>query len=147
MAGFRSKRDDDESDSDEDEDDDDEEEDGECVLKGKSTSLAQFFRVARNLMAMMFKNNPNHNPNAPSASALIQGTAGGAPFAAASFKEQELFDEFSVEVQEIEEEFWRTVLDRDAHVQVNSQILILVSAQWGMKHDMRNRRGVISVPV
>ena len=67
-------------------------------------------------MAMMFKNNPNHNPNAPSASALIQGTAGSF---STSFKEQELFDDFSVEVQEIEEEFWRTVLDRDAHVQVS----------------------------
>ena len=41
-------------------------------------------------MAMMFKNNPNHNPNAPSASALIQGTAGSF---STSFKEQELFDE------------------------------------------------------
>ena len=29
---------------------------GECVLKGKSTSLSQFFRVARNLMSMVFKN-------------------------------------------------------------------------------------------
>jgi hypothetical protein len=35
---------------------DSEDESGECVLKGKSTSLSQFFRVARNLMSMVFKN-------------------------------------------------------------------------------------------
>ena len=33
-----------------------EDEAGECVLKGKSTSLSQFFRVARNLMSLVFKN-------------------------------------------------------------------------------------------
>ena len=32
-----------------------EDEDDECVLKGKSTSLSAFFRVARNMMSMIFK--------------------------------------------------------------------------------------------
>ena len=125
----RSKRDDTNEDSEdsEDEDEEEDEDDSECVLKGKSTSLAQFYRVARNLMAIWFKNNPNHNPNAPDPKALIQGAATlGGQFGLGmggqqntSMKEQELFDDFSVEVQEIEEEFWRMVLDRDAHVQVN----------------------------
>jgi protein Jumonji len=51
------------------------------VLKGKSTSLSQFFRVARNLMSMVFKN--------------------GEP-----------------EVGDVEEEYWKLVIDRDAHMQV-----------------------------
>ena len=77
---------------------------------------------------MMFKNNPNHNPNAPSREGLLQGSYN--PAMANSFKEQELFDDFSVEVQEIEEEFWRMVLDRDAHLQVSekkTKLLLFVS--------------------
>merc|ERR1719361_1755004 len=57
----------DEEDEDEDEDDD------ECTLKGKSTSLAAFFRVARNLMAFIFKN-PN-NPVGPNLGAGIGGAS------------------------------------------------------------------------
>ncbi len=59
---------------------------GECVLKGKSTSLSAFFRVARNLMSMVFKN--------------------GEP-----------------EVGDVEEEFWRLVLERDVHMQVRFKII------------------------
>ena len=42
-------------DSDEEEDELEEEEDDECVLKGKSTSLSAFFRVAKNWMTTVFK--------------------------------------------------------------------------------------------
>ena len=63
------------------------EESGECVLKGKSTSLSAFFRVARNLMSMVFKT--------------------GEP-----------------EVNDVEEEYWRLVLERDVHMQVGSYDLI-----------------------
>ena len=75
---LRSKNDDDDDDED-DEDDDDE--DFECVVKGKSTSLSQFYRVARNLVTMVFKQ-PEPDP------------------------------------REVEEEYWRLVIERDAHVQV-----------------------------
>ena len=42
-------------DSDEEEEELEEEEDDECVLKGKSTSLSAFFRVAKNWMTTVFK--------------------------------------------------------------------------------------------
>ncbi len=70
-----------EDDEDAEEESEEEDEDMECVVKGKSTSLSQFFRVARNLMAMMFKQS-------------------------------------DPEPREVEEEYWRLVLERDAHVQV-----------------------------
>ena len=44
-----------EGDSDEDEDDEDDEEDDECVVKGKSTSLSQFYRTGAKVMGMIFK--------------------------------------------------------------------------------------------
>ena len=83
---------DDEDNSEEEEDDEEEEEDDECVLKGKSTSLQAFFRVARNLMSMMFKDKltgtPNENP------------------------------EQQPDFTEVEEEYWKLVQDRDSHIQV-----------------------------
>ena len=100
----------DEEDEDEEEDDDSEmedEDDDECTLKGKSTSLAAFFRVARNLMAFIFKN-PN-NPVGPNLGAGIGG---------ASNVPGVVVDEEPPHVNEIEEEFWRLVMERDSHVQV-----------------------------
>ncbi len=73
----RSRNDDDDEDGEESEEDDD----MECVIKGKSTSLSQFFRVARNLMTMIFK-------------------------------------QADPDPREVEEEYWRLVLERDCHVQV-----------------------------
>ena len=64
-----------------DEEDSEDDEDYECVLKGKSTSLSQFFRVARNLMTMLFKTS-------------------------------------EPDPREVEEEYWRLVLERDCHIQV-----------------------------
>ena len=79
---------DEESEDEEDEDD----EDDECVLKGKSTSLSQFFRVARNLMSMVFKDK---------AGATVTATGDVQP-----------------DLRDVEEEYWRLVQDRDCHVQV-----------------------------
>lgn len=44
------------SDDDDDEDEDEESGDMECIVKGKSMALSAFFRVARNTMALWFKN-------------------------------------------------------------------------------------------
>merc|ERR1711981_439507 len=57
---LKSGSDEEEEDVEEDEESDmEDEDDDECTLKGKSTSLAAFFRVARNLMSMLFRN-PNN---------------------------------------------------------------------------------------
>ena len=101
------------SDDDEDENEDEEdseiedEDDDECTLKGKSTSLAAFFRVARNLMSIIFKN--HNNPGG----ANVAGGLGGSSNTA-----NVVVDEEPPHVNEIEEEFWRLVMERDAHVQV-----------------------------
>ena len=66
------------------------------MLKGKSTSLSAFFRVARNLMSMVFKT--------------------GEP-----------------EVLDVEEEYWRLVLERDVHMQVHKRSMkIRVSVTFGL---------------
>ncbi|TRY61383.1 hypothetical protein TCAL_01483 [Tigriopus californicus] len=65
-----------------DEEEESEDEDEECVVKGKSTSLGQFFRVARNVLSLIFKQ-PEPEP------------------------------------REVEEDYWRIVIDRDGHVQVH----------------------------
>ena len=83
---------DEEKDSDEDEDEDEEDEDDECVLKGKSTSLSAYFRVARNMMSMVFKEKFEANP-------------GG---------------DHQPELRDVEDEFWRLVNERDCHMQVSS---------------------------
>ena len=72
-----------EDEDDEEDEDEDDEECFECVVKGKSTSLSAFFRVARNLISMIFKTT-------------------------------------EPEPREVEEEFWRIILERDCHVQVCS---------------------------
>ena len=101
------------SDDDDDENEDEEdseiedEDDEECTLKGKSTSLAAFFRVARNLMSIIFKN--HNNPGG----ANVAGGLGGSSNTA-----NVVVDEEPPHVNEIEEEFWRLVMERDAHVQV-----------------------------
>ena len=48
-------KDNEDSEEEEEEEEEENEEDYECVLKGKSTSLSQFFRVAKNWMTMVFK--------------------------------------------------------------------------------------------
>ena len=100
----------DDEDDDDDEDEDSEmedEDDDECTLKGKSTSLAAFFRVARNLMSMLFR-----NPNSPVGGVVAGGLSGTSNAA------NVVVDEEPPHVNEIEEEFWRLVMERDAHVQV-----------------------------
>merc|ERR1712223_290147 len=100
----------DEEDEDEEEDDDSEmedEDDDECTLKGKSTSLAAFFRVARNLMSIIFKN--RNNPAGPNVAGGLAGSSNAGVV---------VVDEEPPHVNEIEEEFWRLVMERDAHAQV-----------------------------
>lgn len=75
------KNQDEDADNDEEEEES-EDEDQECVVKGKSTSLGQFFRVARNVLSLIFKQ-PEPEP------------------------------------REVEEDYWRIVIDRDGHVQVH----------------------------
>ena len=49
-------------DEDDEEEEEDDEEDQEAVVKGKSTSLAQFYRVAKNLMSSIFRSeDPPHH--------------------------------------------------------------------------------------
>merc|ERR1711981_595410 len=99
----------DEEDEDEEEDDDSEmedEDDDECTLKGKSTSLAAFFRVARNLMSMIFR-----NPNNTVGTNVAGGHSG-------PINSGVVLDEEPPHINEIEEEFWRLVMERDSHVQV-----------------------------
>ena len=64
-----------------DEEDSEVDEDYECVLKGKSTSLAQFYRASRNIFTTLFKDD-------------------------------------EIDPREVEEEYWRLVLERDRHIQV-----------------------------
>lgn len=89
-----SDKDSDDSDDSDDEEDEEDDEDDECVLKGKSTSLSAFFRVARNLMSMVFKDKfAASNPGAPGS-------------------------DYQPDLQDVEEEYWRLVQDRDCHIQV-----------------------------
>ena len=101
--------DDEEEDSEEEEEDSEmeDEDDDECTLKGKSTSLAAFFRVARNLMSMLFR-----NPSSLVGGGVVGGLSG------ASTTANVVVDEEPPNVNEIEEQFWRLVMERDAHVQV-----------------------------
>ncbi len=86
-----------EEDGNDDEDEESEEdEDMECVMKGKSTSLSAFFRVARNLMTMLFR-------------------------------------ETDPSVREVEEEYWRLVLERDSHIQVQQVTLIYAPSMYRTK--------------
>ncbi|CAB4067811.1 JARID2 [Lepeophtheirus salmonis] len=78
----RNDYDDEDDDEEENEDEEEDEELHECVVKGKSTSLSQFFRVARNHMMMVFKSTSDPEP------------------------------------REVEEEYWRLVMERDCHIQV-----------------------------
>ena len=82
--------DEDKDSSDEEEDEEEDDEDDECVLKGKSTSLSAYFRVARNMMSMVFKDKFEANP-------------GG---------------DQQPELRDVEDEFWRLVQERDCHMQV-----------------------------
>ena len=76
-----------EGDSDEeDEEDEEEEEEDECVVKGKSTSLSQFYRLGGKVMGMIFKHSTEASPPEP---------------------------------REVEEEFWKLVIERDSHVVVH----------------------------
>ena len=81
------EKDEEEDDSEEEEEDD---EDDECVLKGKSTSLSAYFRVARNMMSMVFKDKFEGN----------------------------LVNE-QPELRDVEDEYWRLVQERDCHMQVS----------------------------
>ena len=72
-------------------------EDDECVLKGKSTSLSAYFRVARNMMSMVFKEKFEANP-------------GG---------------DQQPELRDVEDEFWRLVQERDCHMQVLDNFLVI----------------------
>ena len=104
---LKSGSDDEEEDIEEEEDSDmEDEDDDECTLKGKSTSLAAFFRVARNLMSMIFR-----NPNNPVGTTVAGGHSG-------SSNAGVVLDEEPPNINEIEEEFWRLVMERDSHVQV-----------------------------
>ena len=86
---FEERQNKDEKEVESDEEEDESEEDDECVLKGKSTSLSAFFRVAKNLMSMVFKDKfANNEP------------------------------ETQPDLKEVEEEYWRFVTERDCHVQV-----------------------------
>ena len=75
-----------EGDSDEEDDEEEEEEEDECVVKGKSTSLSQFYRLGGKVMGMTFKHATEAAPPEP---------------------------------REVEEEFWKLVIDRDSHVVVH----------------------------
>ena len=99
--------DDEEDDNEEEDSEIEDEDDDECTLKGKSTSLAAFFRVARNLMSIIFKN--HNNPVGANTSGVLSGSSNAANV---------VVDEEPPHVNEIEEEFWRLVMERDAHVQV-----------------------------
>ena len=75
-----------EGDSDEEDEEEEEEEEDECVVKGKSTSLSQFYRLGGKVMGMIFKHATEVAPPEP---------------------------------REVEEEFWKLVIDRDSHVVVH----------------------------
>ncbi|KAG8200490.1 hypothetical protein JTE90_000570 [Oedothorax gibbosus] len=70
------------SDSSEKEEDEMEDENNDCVTKGRSMSLSNFFRIARNTMSMWFKNDPPP--------------------------------------EEVENEFWKLVTERQQHVVVHA---------------------------
>ncbi len=89
--------DEDKDSSDEEEDEEEDDEDDECVLKGKSTSLSAYFRVARNMMSMVFKEKFEANP-------------GG---------------DQQPELRDVEDEFWRLVQERDCHMQVLDNFLVI----------------------
>ena len=84
------EKDEEEDDSEDDDDEEEDDEDDECVLKGKSTSLSAYFRVARNMMSMVFKD---------------------------KFEGGNLVNE-QPELRDVEDEYWRLVQERDCHMQV-----------------------------
>ena len=59
---------------------------GAMTVKGKSTSLSQFYRLGGKIMGMIFKHATEAAPPEP---------------------------------REVEEEFWKLVIDRDSHVVVH----------------------------